>query len=143
MNECVPRQASDSHQGAGYACLKAARPFIEAAYHLIEARAKLVRYLPKSMTQDSALGMLLHLFIGEFENRDLCVKQLALSSGDTHATAIRVINDLESSGMIERRSDKSDHRRTIIRLSSLGRSAIMNGLEPLAAPRPDILMPKA
>lgn len=134
MSDCAAQQAFDNPHDTGPAALRTVPPLIEVAYHLTEARAKLIKHLPKLMTHDSALDMLLDLFIGEFENRDLCVKQLALDTGDTHATAIRIINDLENSGMIERHTDESDRRRTIVSLSHLGRAVIIKGLEPLVTP---------
>lgn len=89
-------------------------------------------YLPKGLVRDIAWDVLLELFVSHGEGRAVCVKQLRATAAEPPTTTIRLLNRLEEAALIERITDEHDHRRTIVRLSSSGRSAMAAGLRGFA-----------
>lgn len=52
------------------------------------------------------------------------VKDVAAALGLDHSTASRLLGDAESDGLVRRHSDPSDRRRTIVQLTSKGRTVV-------------------
>lgn len=98
--------------------------FAERARNLLQTRRSLARIMPKGLFRDSGWDIILELYAAHAEGGVVYVKQMIIASGEHGATAIRIIDRLEQCGLLERAEDKADNRRTILSLTSNGRSAI-------------------
>ncbi|WP_454278063.1 winged helix DNA-binding protein [Sphingomonas sp. Marseille-Q8236] len=87
-------------------------------------RAHIAEFFPRDIFRDSAWDMMLELFIAEQERRPICVKELILVSGETSTSALRRIDRLESTGLLQRRTDPADHRRLAVTLTERGTDAM-------------------
>lgn len=87
-------------------------------------RANVAQFFPRDVFRDSAWDMMLELFIAEQQARPLCVKELILVSGESSTSALRRIYRLEESNLLRRRTDPTDHRRLIVRLTQRGTDAM-------------------
>lgn len=86
----------------------------------IRARKRRNDILGGDLFSDPAWGMLLELYLAALERRLLSVTSLCFASGAPNTTALRRIEDLAASGLVERAMDKNDRRRTHIFLSPSG-----------------------
>lgn len=73
---------------------------------------------------EPAWDMLLDLFISLAERRHISVSSLAIGSGGSSTTALRYLGLMEDRGLVLRIPDKADGRRTHIRLTEAGTSAL-------------------
>lgn len=96
----------------------------DLARHMQFMRTKIIPLFPRDVLRDSALDMLLELFVAQFRNRDVCIKELIIVSGETSTSALRRIDRLEASGMLRRRPDPADHRRVAVALTEKGDDAM-------------------
>jgi DNA-binding MarR family transcriptional regulator len=92
-----------------------------AAYEARRARA---RYLPKALFSEPAWDMLLELYAADFEGREVATTSLCIASTAPSTTALRYINVLERSGMVERQLSPRDNRVTLIGLTGEGREGM-------------------
>jgi len=69
---------------------------------------------------EPAWVMLLELYLAHLEKVRISVSSLCVSSGATHATALRRIDDLTKLGLVVRKDDESDKRRANIFLTTEG-----------------------
>jgi DNA-binding MarR family transcriptional regulator len=90
------------------------------ARKLQEARLSCSAHFPKRVFRDSAWDILIELFIAEQEGRKVCLKEVAAIAGESATGSVRRIDELEDAGLICRRPDQSDRRRTTLLLSSAG-----------------------
>lgn len=90
-----------------------------AAYEARRARA---RYLPAGLFAEPAWDMLLELYSADVEGREVPTTSLCIASTAASTTALRHIEVLERTGLIERRPNPRDNRVTLIRLSLNGRT---------------------
>lgn len=88
------------------------------------ARAIFSSIFPGSLFRDSAWDMMLELYIVQAEGRSIFMKQLAAAVGETSTGAARRIGGLERAGLVTRRVDPEDHRRSEIALTPTGEAAI-------------------
>ncbi len=82
------------------------------------------RYFPSQLFSDPCWEMLLDLYDGQLAGQDVTVTSLGAASGASLTTALRRMDALQSHGLIERREDPEDKRRTIVRLSAAGLDAV-------------------
>lgn len=98
---------------------------------IIRARAARTKYFKATLFSDPAWDMLLQLYWAAVSGEELSVKSVAHGSGTPWATALRWINILLEEGLIERERDTRDGRRTLVRLSEGGLTAMENYLASL------------
>jgi DNA-binding MarR family transcriptional regulator len=97
--------------------------------------------MPEQVMRDSAWDVMLELFVNSEEGGLVFVKHLILATGQAPATAIRVIDRLESGDLLKRFTDPLDHRRIIVDLTERGREAMRAVLRKLAEIR-DFAVPE-
>lgn len=83
-------------------------------------RQRRIAFFDKDLFGEPAWDMLLDLFIANASERRLSITALCYGSGAPQTTALRWINVLEDRGLIERRSDKQDKRRSWVSLTVKG-----------------------
>ena len=89
-----------------------------------EARRARDRYLPPALFAEPAWDMLLELYSADVEGREVPTTSLCIASTTASTTALRYIEMLERTGLIERRPSPRDNRVTLIRLSPQGRTSM-------------------
>lgn len=89
-----------------------------------EARRARARYLPPELFAEPGWDMLLELYSADVEGREVPTTSLCIASGSASTTALRHIEVLERTGLIERRPNPHDNRVTLIRLSPDGRTSM-------------------
>ena len=89
-----------------------------------EARRARDRYLPAALFAEPAWDMLLELYSADVEGREVPTTSLCIASTAASTTALRYIEMLERTGLIERRPSPRDNRVTLIRLSPQGRTSM-------------------
>lgn len=92
----------------------------------------------EELAGEPAWDMLLDLFIQEAEGRKTPIKNLCLASCAPTSTAMRWIDRLLKLGLVEKKGDDGDGRRSLVRLSERGRgsvSAILGGLANQGCPQ--------
>jgi DNA-binding MarR family transcriptional regulator len=94
---------------------------VECARSLMKARAEVAKLAPAGLFRDAAWDVMLELFVRIEEGGIVYVKQLAIASGQSTASAMRLLDRLESAGMLARVRDSLDHRRMIVTLAESGR----------------------
>lgn len=104
---------------------------VENARLILRSRREMAKHFPMDVFRDQAWDVLLDLFISDVEGRDTCVKQALLSADLSSTSAMRLIERLEGASLVTRTPDDTDHRRMIVRLTELGRSAIVLMLDEL------------
>ncbi|MEW5422163.1 response regulator [Amorphus sp. 3PC139-8] len=88
---------------------------------LIAARSDRDSIFDPNLFSDPAWDMLLDLALAEACGRPISVTSLCLASRAPTTTALRRIDDLQDSGLIERIPDQADRRRITVRLTDSGR----------------------
>ncbi|WP_167737355.1 MarR family transcriptional regulator [Sphingomonas parva] len=73
---------------------------------------------------DPAWNMLLDLFISAGQGRELSVSAACIGSLASYSTAMRYVNLLVDVGLVERKPDASDRRRSYLSLTDSGRAAM-------------------
>lgn len=68
--------------------------------------------------------MLLDLFVADVAGRRLSVTAVCYGSASSASTALRWLNSLEGQGLVERRVDKADRRRSWVMLTAKGDEAM-------------------
>lgn len=97
---------------------------LEQVCAVIRRRQQRKRFFPPDLFLDPAWDMLLELLQAEKMQRRVSVSSVCLASGAPASTALRWLNGMEMQGLIIRRSDPSDGRRTFVELSASARSSI-------------------
>jgi DNA-binding MarR family transcriptional regulator len=77
--------------------------------------------------------ILVDLYAAEGRSENVLVKGVSSGTGIPHSTALRWINALERNGLIRRRKDPRDARRTRLILSSKGRGLMARYMDLLAS----------
>ena len=89
-----------------------------------QARRARDRYLPAALFAEPAWDMLLELYSADVEGCEVPTSSLCIASTAASTTALRYIEMLERTGLIERRPSPRDNRVTLIRLSPQGRTSM-------------------
>lgn len=90
----------------------------------IQARRARDRALGADLFSDPAWCMLLDLYLRHSAGEPSSVSSLCLASGIPQSTGLRWLLMLEKAGLISRRADPVDRRRTLIDLTSIGEAKI-------------------
>lgn len=83
----------------------------------------------EGLFSDPAWDILLDLLINETENRRVSITSACIASCVPSTTALRWLSTLEEYGLVERVEDKSDARRTFVRLTQIGRKKVCAAIE--------------
>lgn len=97
-------------------------------------RQRMRALLPADLCSDTAWDMMLEVFITQLQNKAVCVKELVLVSGSSSSSALRRIDRMEETGLVRRRLDPRDHRRTTVQLTDRGYTAMVLLLEQFQCP---------
>lgn len=95
----------------------------------LKARASRARFLPDDLFSDPAWDILLQLFAAEQDGRRLAVSAVGLSANIPLTTALRWLKALEQKGLVARRDDPLDARRSFLELSERGMIAMTRYFE--------------
>lgn len=87
---------------------------------------------PKAALNESCWDILLLCFVGQVGGRSICVKQIRNELDESNTSVLRRLQELEQAGLITRRRDELDGRRTIVALSMAGANAMLRYFELLA-----------
>lgn len=87
------------------------------------------QYFPAELFSDPCWEMLLDLYDAALAGAEVTVTSLGAASGVPQTTALRRMETLQAHHLIVRNEDKSDRRRTIVRLSDAGMQAVENFFE--------------
>jgi DNA-binding MarR family transcriptional regulator len=109
---------------------------VECARSMMKARAEVAKLAPTGLFRDAAWDVMLELFVRVEEGGIVYVKQLAIASGQSTASAMRLLDRLESAGMLARVRDSLDQRRVIVTLAERGRELMKTMLRKIAVSRP-------
>jgi CheY-like chemotaxis protein/predicted transcriptional regulator len=83
-----------------------------------------VQHLPPGLVPEASWEILLDLYACESKGVKISVTSLAVATGAPMTSALRRIQELESSGFIDRLPDGVDRRRATLRLTPQGRAAV-------------------
>lgn len=89
------------------------------------------RYLPGEFATDPAWDMLLDLLLAKLRQRSVSVTSLCIASGAPTTTALRRIESMISSGLVQRVPDPQDGRRTLVCLTEKAEAALREYLTNL------------
>lgn len=87
------------------------------------------QYFPAELFSDPCWEMLLDLYDASLAGAEVTVTSLGAASGVPQTTALRRMETLQGHDLIVRTEDKSDKRRTIIKLSDTGMQAVESFFE--------------
>lgn len=90
------------------------------ACRMYDARRARARFLPNSMLGEPVWDMLLALYCLPSRNERLSISGLCHAAGVPQTTALRWVSLMEERGLIDRRDDPADRRRTHVLLSEKG-----------------------
>ena len=94
------------------------------ALSLYRSRRLRARYFDKNLFGEPIWDMLLDVFIHQSSGLSVSVKTLCLASDVPDTTALRYIALLVDAGLIVRKNDEGDRRRTFLSLTPSGGAAI-------------------
>ncbi len=100
---------------------------------LIRLRRDRDRHFPAELFADPAWDMLLDLAAARMERTNVPVSSLCLAAAVPTTTALRWIRTLSQAGLLERRTDAADARRTFITLSDAAFDGVAGWLRRFAA----------
>ncbi len=100
----------------------------ERAIWLYKQRRVRAKHFEAELFGEPAWDLLLDLFVSECQGRDIQVSSACIASAVPATTALRWITILEQGGLLERFDDPRDRRRSMVRLTDAGRSAMINYL---------------
>jgi DNA-binding MarR family transcriptional regulator len=95
----------------------------------IKARRQRERFLDPALFADAVWDILLDLAASRLEERPVSVSSLCIAASVPTTTALRTIKQLVDRGLLHRRGDPSDARRTYIGLSAQAARAMDGCLE--------------
>ena len=88
-------------------------------------------------------GLVLALAEAHASGNDLTIKSAAYAAGLPLSSALRRMNEMCASAMLEKREDPSDARRTFVRLTPAGLSQLALYLTRAAPERPGVTAARA
>jgi hypothetical protein len=90
---------------------------------------------PAAICRDPSWDILLGCFIAQLEQHPLCVKQIRCELDESNTALLRRLDDLQELGLVSRRRDDVDGRRTIVEISPKGMNAMAQFLDRYLALR--------
>ena len=113
----------DALEGTSTAFAGFERPkvaWLNAAKLAREGRASRHDYFPSEFFGEPAWNILLELFICELQGRYMSVQDACLASGVPATTALRYVRNLQERDLLRRIADRTDGRRTYVRITNRG-----------------------
>lgn len=92
---------------------------------IIKLRRDRDRYFPAEIFADPAWDMLLDLMAARLESKQVPVSSLCIAAAVPTTTALRWVRSLTEAGLIERRTDPTDARRSHVELAEQSVAAMM------------------
>lgn len=83
---------------------------------------------------EPAWDILLDLFIAQGEGKSVSVSSACIGSAAPATTGLRWLGVLADEGLVVRENDSGDHRRVLVRLTSLGTAAMERFFEAFDTP---------
>lgn len=103
---------------------------------LIRARELRKQHFNADLFVDTPWDILVSLYLGELEQRQVTASQLYRAVGGAPTTCIRWTDRLIQEGLVSRIKDPGDGRRVFLELTSAARSAMQDYLGALRGPVP-------
>lgn len=100
---------------------------------LLRVRRERDRFFPAELFADPAWDMLLDLTAARLEGKTVPVSSLCIAAAVPTTTALRWVRSLTQAGLLERRVDPTDGRRTYVSLSSNAAAAMFAYLRMFGA----------
>jgi len=107
----MPTKAGSSNPAAPFA------PTAEFLYALIEARRSRSLFIPASLLADPGWDILLELLLAEITQRRVSISDACIAANVPATTGLRWLNNLLKEGLISRRDDPYDSRRSFVALT--------------------------
>ncbi|MBX7497003.1 hypothetical protein K3172_14165 [Qipengyuania sp. 6B39] len=113
-------------------------PASNAPEHLAIARREIARraarnrVMPVELLGEPVWDMLVDLLVNELEGKEIGVTSLCQASGAPMSTALRYVDLLAAEGLISRRPDPADGRRSLVSLTSRASKLLLQALEAMA-----------
>lgn len=104
--------------------------FARETYNVRRRRA---RFLPADLFGEPTWDILLDLYVATCENRSVPTTSACIGAHVPPTTALRWLRILEARGLVEREDDGNDGRRTFVRLSEQGMTAMEDWLRTALA----------
>ena len=118
--EVSRRDASEGTSTAFAGFDKPKVAWLNAAKLARDGRACRHDYFPSEFFGEPAWNILLELFICELQGRYMSVQDACLASGVPPTTALRYVGNLQERHLLRRMADKTDGRRTYVRITNRG-----------------------
>jgi len=93
---------------------------LQAVRQILRNRRSRTQVIGSDLLGEPAWDMLLELYGLEIEQRRISVSKLCLASGAPPTTALRWVDKLQENGLVARKDDPLDARRTWVSLSDEG-----------------------
>ncbi|WP_176488944.1 MarR family winged helix-turn-helix transcriptional regulator [Rhizorhabdus dicambivorans] len=121
MRSLLPAMAGEKPLGANRAGAGGLRASMERALHFRRAQHQV---FPETVLRGACWDIMLSCMAGELAGRPVCVKQIRTQLRESQTSVLRRIDELERSGLVQRRRDEMDGRRTLLRLTPEGDDAM-------------------
>jgi hypothetical protein len=100
-----------------------------SARNYLAARRRREELLGTGLFADPAWDMLLDLYAGQIEGKEVSVSSACMAGAVPSTTALGWVVKLEKRGLLERTPDRTDGRRTFLRLTPSATAAVEQWLE--------------
>lgn len=87
------------------------------ASRYLKLRAKRLEISNGHLFSDPAWDILLDLFVGRVNGRDVTVTSACVASGRPSTTSLRYIDRMSTNGLLYRERDTRDHRKVYLRIT--------------------------
>lgn len=94
---------------------------VEIARHMLATRRRRDRTFPPGLFAEPAWDMLLDMLVAEAEERRLSVSSACIAAAVPQTTALRWLNYLVESGLVQRVQNSGESRSTMVRLTPKAR----------------------
>lgn len=100
---------------------------------VVNARARLRRMFEIDIVNGPAFDMLLRIFAANEANNAISITALGAAAGVPHASTARWVRALEDNGIVQRKQDPNDHRRSELALTSRAESVLRDWLAAISS----------
>jgi len=91
--------------------------YAKLAGRYLKLRAQRSEIAAGHLFSDPAWDILLDLFVGQVDGRDVTITSACIASRRPSTTSLRYIDHLSKQGLVYREKDSRDHRRVYLRLT--------------------------